>query len=349
MKNTLLNTVFTLSIALFASGCQTTQPEPQVAGRDIFVPSTVSVQGQALLKVLKEKKAYDRKVPSPENTAAWVALQEATEQATKLGAEKAIEVNEVIVTEKNLRGVPVLEIIPKDWKDDGKVLVYTHGGAYALFSAYSTLPSSGPMSRATGRKVISVDYTLVPIDNWEKIQGDVLKVFDALLAQGYTMDDIALYGDSAGGGLATSTILNLRDKGLGMPAVVVLWAPWVDLTNEGDSANSLSDEDPLLDYKNLLKPSALAFADGLDLNDPRVSPIYADFRKGFPPTLIQLGTKEIFLSTGVRLFQKLEAQGQVATLDVYEGMPHIFQQYGITESKIAIRKSAAFINKHLGN
>ena len=154
-------------------------------------------------------------------------------------------------------------------------------------------------------KVISVDYTLAPTNNWEQIQGDVIKVYETLLELGYTMDDIAMFGDSAGGGLATSTVLKLRDKGIGMPAVVVLWAPWVDLTNDGDSAHTIAGEDPLLDYKNLLEPSALAFADGLDLNDPRVSPIYADFRKGFSPALIQVGTKEIFLSTGVRLFQKL--------------------------------------------
>ena len=338
-----------LAIALLLASSVYAQEHAATEDRDIFVPSTVSVQGQALLKKLEERKGYNRKFPSVGETAAWVALQEATEQAVKEEADKAIEVNEVTVTEKILGGVPVLEVTPKNWKDNGKVLVYTHGGAYTIFSAYSTLPSSGPMSRATGLKVISVDYTLAPTDNWEKIQGDVIKVFKALLDEGYTMDDIAMYGDSAGGGLTTSTVLNLRDKSMGMPAVVVLWAPWVDLTNVGDSAHTIADEDPLLDYRNLLEPSALSYADGLDLNDPRVSPIYADFSKGFPPALIQVGTKEIFLSTGVRLFQKLEAQGQVATLDVYEGMPHIFQQHGIPESEIAISKSAAFIKKHLGN
>ena len=341
--------IFTVLIAFWLSDCQIALAEPQATERDIFVPSTVSVQGQALLKKLEEKKGYNRAVPPVGETAAWVAVQEATEQAVKEGADKAIEVNEVTVAEKILGGVPVLEITPKNWKDNGKVLVYTHGGAYTIFSAYSTLPSSGPMSRATRLKVISVDYTLAPTDNWEKIQGDVVKVFEALLATGYTMDDIAMYGDSAGGGLTTSTVLNLRDKGMGMPAAVVLWAPWVDLTNMGDTTHTIADEDPLLDYRNLLEPSARSFADGLELNDPRISPIYADFSKGFSPALIQVGTKEIFLSTGVRLFQKLEAQGQVATLDVYEGMPHIFQQYGIPESEIAISKSAAFIKKYLGN
>lgn len=82
------------------------------------------------------------------------------------------------------------------------------------------------MARVSGMKVISVDYTLAPTDNWEKIQGDVLKVYDAILTDGYAMNDIAMYGDSAGGGLTLNIVLNLRDNGFGMPAVVVLWAPW---------------------------------------------------------------------------------------------------------------------------
>ena len=68
---------------------------------------------------------------------------------------------------------------------------------------------------------------------------------EALLAEGYTMKDIALYGDSAGGGLAISTVLNLRDRGMGMPAAVVLWSPWADITNAGDTAHTIMDADPL--------------------------------------------------------------------------------------------------------
>jgi len=135
-------------------------------------------------------------------------------------------------------------------------------------------------------------------------------VIKALLAEGYTMKDIALYGDSAGGGLVTSMVLNLRDRGMGMPAAVVLWSSWVDLSNDGDTRQTLEDADPFLTYDPSLKNCALAFADGLDLKDPRVSPLYADFSKGFLPALIQDGTKCIFLSTSVRLYQALEAAGQ---------------------------------------
>jgi hypothetical protein len=113
----------------------------------------------------------------------------------------------------------------------------------------------------------------------------VLDVFKALLAQGYRMKDIAIYGASAGGGLATSTVLNLRDCGMGMPAAVVLWSPWVD--------------------------------------------------------------KTIFLSGSARLYQKIGEAGQPAFFDIYEGMIHVFQQFPMPESDVAIRRSVEFMHKRL--
>ena len=106
--------------------------------------------------------------------------------------------------------------------------------------------------------------------------------------------------------------------------------------------------DPTLSYAGLLDTSARAFANGLDdLADPRISPVYADFGDGFPPALIQAGTKEILLSTAVRFFQKLEAANQDATLDIYEGMWHVFQEFPLPETEVAVDKAAAFINAHL--
>ena len=75
-----------------------------------------------------------------------------------------------------------------------------------------------------------------PFAKWKETQAQVMSVFKALIAEGYQMKDIALYGDSAGGGMAVSTVLNPRDSGMGMPAGVVLWSPWADLSNTGDTA-----------------------------------------------------------------------------------------------------------------
>jgi acetyl esterase/lipase len=277
----------------------------------------------------------------------WRALYDSVEAANKEDNEQAVKRTGVSVTEAIFGGVPVLDIRPGDWKDNHKVLVYTHGGGYTLLSARSTLGSSSVMSAATGLRVISVDYTTAPFAKWREIQEQVISVFMALLADGYRMRDIALYGESAGGGLAISTVLNLRDRGIGLPAAVVLRSPWADLTNEGDTAHTLKDADPMLSYLGNLENNALAFADGLDLNDPRISPLYADFSKGFSPSLIIDGTKCIFLSTSVRMYQALEQAGQETKLDIYEGMWHAFQLIPVPESEVSIEKSAAFINKHL--
>lgn len=337
--------LYFVSVMLFANSAYA--DDTQTKDRNIYVPTTISQQAQQVLKHLIQKKPYSRRVPQSDNLEAWRKIHTATETGMREINDKVVERTGVTVEETKLGGIPVLDIRPKGWKDNGKVLVYTHGGAYTIFSARSTLGISAPMSVATGLRVISIDYTTAPFAKWNKIQGQVISVFKALLKAGYSMKDIAMYGDSAGGGLTISTVLNLREEGLGMPAVVVLWSPWADITNAGDTANTLMDADPTLSYSGLLSESAKAFAGKLELTDPRVSPLYADFTKGFPPSLIQAGTKEIFLSTAVRLYQKLEAADQETKLDIYEGMWHIFQQHSIPETKVALKKSAEFINSYL--
>src|SRR6185369_15375233 len=108
-------------------------------------------------------------------------------------------------------------------------------------------------------------------------------------------------------------------------AAVVLWSPWADIANRGDTAVTLKEAEPTYLYDLHLKPAAEAYADPQDFKNPYVSPVYADFSKGFPPTLIQGGTKEIFLSHFVRLYQALDAAGVPVKLDLYDAMPHVFQ------------------------
>jgi epsilon-lactone hydrolase len=199
-------------------------------------------------------------------------------------------------------------------------------------------------------RVISVNYTTAPFAKWRQITGEVTTVFKALLADGIQMKDIAFYGDSAGGSLAAGVTLKMRDEGLGMPAALVLWSPWTDITETGDTYATLAHADPSLIYTPSLKNSADAYADPAEQLHPYVSPVYGDFSKGFSPTLIQVGTKEIFLSNAIRLYHAIEAKGGTAKLDVYEGMPHVFQQRlpESAESVLALRKVKHFLDQFLG-
>ena len=340
--------IILVSLAGIAALCVSASraEDQEIKERDIYIPATISPEAQRTLQDLKKKKIYAGTLPAPGDLEAWRKAHAEGEMPDREIGE-TVKRSGVIITETELGGVPTLDIRPGDWEDNGKVLVYTHGGAYTMFSARSTLEVSAPMSRAAGLRVISVDYTTAPFIDWKEIQEQVITVFKALLAEGYAMKDIAIYGDSAGGGLAISTVLNLRDRGMGMPAAVLLLSPWADLSDLGDTARTLKDADPILAYTPALHNSALAYAAGLDLSDPRVSPLYGDFEKGFPPSLITEGTKCIFLSTSVRLYQALKAAGQETKLDIYEGMWHVFQLYPMPESEVAIKRAADFINEHL--
>ncbi len=136
-----------------------------------------------------------------------------------------------------------------------------------------------------------------------------------------------------------------------MPAAVVLWSPWADITETGDTYVTLRDAEPAYRYAGGLKLAADAYADPMDQKNPYVSPVYGDYTQGFPPTLIQGGTKEIFLSNFVGLYQALDAAGQTVKLDLYEGMPHVFQSKlpDSPECKLALKKMKDFLAQHLGS
>jgi acetyl esterase/lipase len=280
----------------------------------------------------------------------WKRFHDLREKDMQPYVENALKRYAPTITERKLGGIPVLDIKPKGWKESQKILVYLHGGAYTMASARSSLMKSALAADATGYRVISVDYTVAPRAKWQQVTDEVIAVVQALIKEGHTLKDIAMFGDSAGGGMAPGVTLKMRDQKLGMPAALVLWSPWSDITDTGDTYVTLKHAEPTYLYDTILKPAAAAYADPKDQKHPYVSPVYGDFTKGFPPTLIQGGTKEIFLSNFVRQYQALDAAGQTVKLDLYEGMPHVFQGQlaDAPESKLAMKKMKDFLVQHLG-
>lgn len=354
--------VLLLTVVLILSSCdreeKKTTPEAKANSlamvdpmsiRNNYVPTSISPEAKNTLQAIYAMKPYERVFPAADDMEGWRKTHGNAEKAKKEVNDKVVQKFQAKVSDAKIAGVPVVHIYPKNWKDNGKVFIYVHGGAYTMFSAHSTLNSAVPMADATGLHIISIDYTTAPFAIWAEIQEQVISVFKELLKQGYTMEDIAIYGDSAGGGLAMSTVHNLRDAGMGMPAAAVLLSPWSDISETGDTYHTLENTDPMLHNDPLLKTSAEAYAGDLDLKDPRVSPIYGDFSKGFSPTLITEGTKCVFLSNSVRTYQAIEVAGVEAKLDVYEGMWHVFQiaNLDMPESKASFKKIAVFVHRHL--
>lgn len=331
------------------------EPDPPV---DRYaVPPTVSPEAAAALKTLYALKAGVPDPGPPETIADWDKRNSIAEIAVGLlsGAVVA-SLGVTVAAGERLGGVPVVRVRPAGYRPSGRSLVYVHGGGYVSLSAGTALVVPAQLAAATGCEVISADYTLAPERDWPQgprrswqvATDEVLSVWRTLLDGGARPDATGLGGDSAGGGLAAGSVLKMRDEGLPLPGALHLLSPWSDITLTGDSYATLAAADPLLSLDEM-KWDGDAYADPADQRHPYVSPVYGDYSKPFPPTLIQAGTREIFLSNAVRHYQAIRQGGHHAVLDVYEGMPHVFQLAipGTPEAQTAIRRAAQFFGAHL--
>ena len=148
-------------------------------------------------------------------------------------------------------------------------------------------------------------------------------------------------GDSAGGNLALSLVLKLKQQERLLPRGLVLLSPWTDLTSSGETHTTRAEVDPVLD-KDYLERMISNYAKGQELEDPLISPLFGDFT-GFPPTYIQVGDNEILLSDATRLHRKMIQANVSAKIDIFEGMWHVFQMSPFKTAYEAMEKNAEFI------
>jgi monoterpene epsilon-lactone hydrolase len=312
------------------------------------VPITVSPEAA---KDLTAIYAVSSRLPPPTRPTSlqdWDNQREALDKRMLPASKALAEKLGASVTDDRIGGVPVVRIRPVGYKPNGHTLIYLHGGGYTRFSAHSRLGPALLVATATGDEVISVDFTDAPRGKWNTVTDQVLSVWRALLAGGMAPASTGLFGDSAGGGLAAGSVLKMRDQGLPPPGALYLMSPWADVTDTGDSYLTLSSVDPVLEYDSS-QWNAAAYAEPSDRKNPYASAVYGDYAKAFPPTLIQGGAREMHLSDFVREYQAIRGGGHEAVLDLYEGMPHVFQASvpNTPESRTAIARAAAFFRLHL--
>lgn len=282
----------------------------------------------------------------PQTLEAFDAAAAQAEVVAQFLTGPALAVLNPSIVENRLGGTSVLEVTPQGYVPDGSALVYVHGGGFVRNSARSTLLMAALIASSSGRKVISIDYTLSPRGTCVSIIEEVIAVWAALLetTEGSAM---GLIGDSAGGCIIAAATHVMRDRAIAMPAALILLSPGTDMTGGGDTNLTLAAVD-YLDADELTN-GAKAYADGLPLDDPRVSPLFGDFSLGYPPVLLQAGTRELLLSDSVRLHRALRSAGVEAQLDIYDGMPHVFQSLlaDTPEGFAAWREMTAFWERHI--
>lgn len=253
-----------------------------------------------------------------------------------LGNSKDILMRDVMIGEMPGEWVSVDRAHMKKY-----VILYCHGGGYSTGSHIYARTLTTKLAASTSMDVLSFDYRLAPEHPYPAATEDAMKAWDYLMLFGYGARDVIVAGDSAGGNLALSLVLKLKEQKRLLPRGLVLMSPWTDLTASGESYVEKAELDPVLDAAYLDR-MILNYAQGCELTDPLISPLFGDF-SGFPPIYIQVGDNEVLLSDSQVLHQKLIEANVSVKLDVFKGMWHVFQMSPLKTAYEAMEKNAEFI------
>ena len=230
-----------------------------------------------------------------------------------------------------------------------RTLLYLHGGGYWIGSIRSHGELAARLGRAIGTQVLFPEYRLAPEHPFPAAIDDALTVWRWLRdTHQATGTEVAIAGDSAGGGLALALLTMLRDNGEDLPAAAVLMSPWTDLTGTGASMTERIAQDPIFTPEAVRQAAdAYLASTGTDPHNPLASPLFARL-DGLPPLLIQAGTAELLLSDSEGLAKAAAEAGVDVTLRLADGLPHVYPVMdGTPEAAEATEQSAAFLRKHL--
>ena len=240
-------------------------------------------------------------------------------------------------------GIPAIVATPTEVRPDRHIL-YIHGGAYVLGSPRSHIAMCARLAKRAAATITVIDYRLAPEHVYPAAIDDCVTAYRAIIAD---VDPalVTIAGDSAGGGATLATIGALKAAGDPLPGAVYVLSPWTDLTASGDSVVTRASFDPMFDGNGLLE-AATTYAGDTPLDDPGVSPLFAD-PTGYPPTLIQTGMDEILLSDSTRLADRYEAAGVDVRLDLRDGLWHVYPAFAgyMPEATDALIRAAVFIRE----
>jgi len=330
-----------LAVALLI---QAVAPRPlEVPARTLPVPEHVSPAMQAVI--------------GAPLSSTWNVVPKTTEEWKTLSAPSANRNLAALrdrfgITSESMvvNGAQAYMLTPRAIPSENRnrLLVHVHGGCHVLGGGESATTEAIYMAGFGHFKVLSVDYRRPPEFPYPAALDDAMQVWKGALKMAQPRS-MAIFGTSAGGALTLSMVLRAKQEGLPLPAAIAPGTPMSDLTGVGDSfhTNYLVDN-VLVGSNGRCDAMARLYANGHDLKDPLLSPVYGDMR-GFPATILTTGTRDLLLSNTVRVHRKLRQAGVEAQLEVFEGQSHAhyMRDGSAPETQEAFEEIARFFDKHL--
>jgi epsilon-lactone hydrolase len=316
----------------------------EVPARLIPTPTTVSPEAQAFLS--RGLGVMPPEIPHTDKEAyrRYIAM---VDQAMTPIAEARAKPFPAAIAEHRLTHCTLYEVTPESMQPANaeKAILHIHGGAFIVGGGRTAAYTAQTIAGRAGLKSYSVDYRMPPDFPFPHGLDDCVEAYRWLLER-YAPENIALEGSSAGANLVAATILKARDQGLPLPAACSLHTAGVDMTHVGDTFATNEVIDVVLRKAG---PETMAlYMDGNDPRDPYLSPVFADLTKGFPPTILVSGTRDLLLSPTVMMHRALRRAGIEADLHVFEAMPHGGLSGSSPEDAELQEEIAGFLRRKLG-
>ena len=246
----------------------------------------------------------------------------------------------------NKKDLVIYEFSPNVLRHKSAIL-YLHGGGYCIGSTSSHRPIIERLCAEFGGSVFSLDYRLAPEYTFPAPLIDATLAYQWLLSHGYSSIELAIVGDSAGGGLALSTLINLREEGIPLPSSGVLISPWLDLSSSGNSIIKNEKFDPIINKKTL-DSFANSYLNGALPTTQLASPLFAELND-LPPLLLQVGDREMLVDDSIRLKDKAANYNTRVELKIWERMIHVWHIFApiLAEGQAGIVEISSFIKKNM--
>ena len=312
--------------------------------RTIPIPTSISPEAQKFLATPFPNN------PQPEvgDKEGWKKMVAAFDALFDPMVDRLLETSSATVDKKSIAGATVYLGTPKEMRRKDWAHFTIHGGAWVFMGGRYVMGEAVSTAAEFGCTTFSLDYRMPPDYPFPTAVDEGVAVYREII-KSYDPKKVVISGASAGGNLTAAVTLKLRDAGLPLPGAIGMMTPAVDMTRASDTMHTNDGID------TVLRPGGRAvalYADGHDLTDPYLSPLYGDFTKGFPPTFLQSGTRDLLLSDTVRMHRKLLQAGIEAELHVWEAMPHggfggVFGS-PTPEDREMRDQFMKFVEKHLG-
>ncbi|MBB4098758.1 alpha/beta hydrolase [Sphingomonas kyeonggiensis] len=293
-----------------------------VQARRIPFPSSISPEARASLERLVGEDGVPLNalytMPLPDDHAGWMAVKAAADGHYAAAVERLAGTLRSSVETIHAGDATIHVATPEAISKPDCAYLDFHGGALVVGGGAACRAQARMQADQHGARCYGVDYRMPPEHPYPAALDDAMAAYRHVLER-HAPSRILVGGRSAGGNLAVAMLLRAKDEGLPLPAGLILLSPEVDLTESGDSFQVNQMVDVVLPG-SLMRNNQL-YAGGADLSHPYLSPLFGDLT-GFPPTFLQSGTRDLFLSNAVRMHRALRQARVDAELHVFEAMPH---------------------------